>query len=218
MTDGDGTTVDVDDGFVDAELPRRRQTDSRERLVDLDQIKISSSDTLTGTSLFDGIGGLCLQAESGPARLRRAHRSRRARSPRAPRPWPLLMTTTAAAPSEICDELPAVSVPSLRNAGRSRASESADVLARTPSSSVNSIGSPLRCGMPTGTISSANTPFFCGGRELVAAGGELVLLLAGETVGVVALLGQQPHRLIGERVVQSVEGCVIEDLGVAMYR
>ena len=36
----------------------------------------------------------------------------------------LLMTTTAAAPSEIGDEVPAVMVPSARNAGRSFASVS----------------------------------------------------------------------------------------------
>ena len=66
------------------------------------------------------------------------------------------MTTTAAAPSEICDALPAVIVPSLAKAGRSFDSDSTVVSARTPSSAVTMTGSPLRCGTATGAISSAN--------------------------------------------------------------
>ena len=56
----------------------------------------------------------------------------------------LLMTTTAAAPSLICEALPALIVPSLVKAGRSLASDSAVVPGRTPSSSVTTSGSPLR--------------------------------------------------------------------------
>ena len=72
----------------------------------------------------------------------------------------LLITTTAAAPSEICDDDPAVMVPSLLNAGRSFDRLSAVVSARMPSSSLNCTGSPLRCGISTGTTSSSNRPFF----------------------------------------------------------
>ena len=72
----------------------------------------------------------------------------------------LLITTTAAAPSEICDADPAVMVPSLLNAGRSRPRLSVVVSARMPSSVRNSSGSPLRCGIETGTTSSSNTPSF----------------------------------------------------------
>ena len=70
------------------------------------------------------------------------------------------MTTTAAAPSEIWDAEPAVIVPSGANAGRSFASDSAVVSGRTPSSSLTTSGSPLRCGISTGTISSSNRPSF----------------------------------------------------------
>ncbi len=70
------------------------------------------------------------------------------------------MTTVAAAPSEICDELPAVMMPSLENAGRSLPMPSAVVSPRTPSSSVTSIGSPLRWGTDTGVISASKRPFF----------------------------------------------------------
>jgi hypothetical protein len=51
-------------------------------------------------------------------------------------------------------------VPSLANAGRSFPSTSAVVSPRMPSSSVTTIGSPLRCGTDTGVISSAKIPFF----------------------------------------------------------
>ena len=73
----------------------------------------------------------------------------------------LLITTTAQAPSEICEAEPAVMVPSLRNAGAQlaerlggRVAAHALVLAET------TIGSPLRCGIETGTISSSKRPFF----------------------------------------------------------
>jgi hypothetical protein len=70
-----------------------------------------------------------------------------------------LITTTAAAPSEIWLADPAVTVPSAENAGRSFASDAAVVPGRTPSSSDTVIGSPRRCGTVTLTISSSNSPF-----------------------------------------------------------
>ena len=53
------------------------------------------------------------------------------------------ITTTAAAPSEICEELPAVIVPSFEKAGRSAASDSTVVSARSPSS-VSTVVLPRR--------------------------------------------------------------------------
>jgi hypothetical protein len=72
----------------------------------------------------------------------------------------LLITTTAQAPSEICEDEPAVMVPSLLKAGRSLPSDSTVVSPRTPSSEETTTGSPLRCGISTGTTSSSKTPFF----------------------------------------------------------
>ena len=72
----------------------------------------------------------------------------------------MLITTTAAAPSEICEEVPAVIVPSLVNAGRSLASDSVVVSGRMPSSLAKRTGSPLRCGISMGVISASKTPFF----------------------------------------------------------
>jgi hypothetical protein len=85
----------------------------------------------------------------------------------------LLITITAAAPSEICDALPAVIVPSFENAGRRAPSDSVVVPGRTPSSESTTIGSPLRCGMETGVISSAKRPSFwaAAARSFVARPG-----------------------------------------------
>ena len=68
------------------------------------------------------------------------------------------MTTTAQAPSEIWDAVPAVIVPSAVKAGLSLASASAVVPGRMPSSSVTDSSPPL-LATGTGTISSANRPF-----------------------------------------------------------
>ncbi len=61
---------------------------------------------------------------------------------------------SAAAPSLMGEELPAVMVPSGENAGRSPASDSGVLSARTPSSAETTV-SPLRPLTVTGTISSA---------------------------------------------------------------
>ena len=68
------------------------------------------------------------------------------------------VTTTAAAPSEICEAVPAVIVPSWLKAGLSLASVSAVVPGRMPSSSVTVSCSPF-AGTGTPAISAANRPF-----------------------------------------------------------
>ncbi len=68
------------------------------------------------------------------------------------------VTTSAAAPSDRGEELPAVMVPSFANAGRRAPSDSAVVSGRTPSSWETTSGSPLRCGISTGAISPSKTP------------------------------------------------------------
>ena len=69
-----------------------------------------------------------------------------------------LVTSTAAAPSTIWLEFPAVTLPSGRNAGWSEASFSADVSRRGASSTAKS--DAARAGSPTstGTISFSNRP------------------------------------------------------------
>ena len=76
------------------------------------------------------------------------------------------MTTTAEAPSLVCEELPAVTLPRAWNAGRSFASASSDVSRRGPSSIATVIsvafgGPPFgvcTTRVVTGTISSAKRP------------------------------------------------------------
>ena len=79
------------------------------------------------------------------------------------------ITTAAAAPSDVCDELPAVTVPLAWKAGFNFASASIDVSARGPSSALNSIsvffGFDFASGAVkvtgTGTISCSNCPAAC---------------------------------------------------------
>ncbi len=66
-------------------------------------------------------------------------------------------TRQAAAASFCCAALPAVTVPP-GMIGRSAASDSSVVSARTPSSRSKTTGSPLRWGISTGTISSSKSP------------------------------------------------------------
>ena len=68
------------------------------------------------------------------------------------------ISTTAQAPSEICEADAAVIVPSGVKAGRSPLSASAVVSGRMPSSASKMTGSPRRCGTGTPTISLASRP------------------------------------------------------------
>ena len=74
-------------------------------------------------------------------------------------------TTTQAAPSLIDDELPAVTVPPLRNAGCSLAMRSSEASGRGPSSEWTVTGSPFGCGASTVTISSSKRPASRGGHR-----------------------------------------------------
>ena len=79
------------------------------------------------------LAGCICRVESGPATMPCAPISASHARPSSSA-LALLITTTAQAPSEICDAEPAVMVPSLANAGRSAPSDSAVVSPRTPSS------------------------------------------------------------------------------------
>ena len=60
----------------------------------------------------------------------------------------------------------AVTVPSLANAGLRPVTDSRVVPGLMNSSAAKAIGSPLRCGIITETISSANLPAFCAASAL----------------------------------------------------
>src|ERR1700738_2275831 len=88
------------------------------------------------------------------------------------------MTNVAAAPSEVCEELPAVTVPLAWNAGLSAARADRDVSARGPSSTLKIIS--WRLGFEplgvvkltgTGTVSSANLPACIAARAFWWLGG-----------------------------------------------
>ncbi|MNT05666.1 hypothetical protein D3C72_1402940 [compost metagenome] len=70
------------------------------------------------------------------------------------------ITTTAAAPSLRPEALAAVTVPALSKAGFRPDRLSSVAPWRTNSSVLNATGSPLRCGISTGTISSSKRPAF----------------------------------------------------------
>ena len=121
-----------------------------------------------------------------------------------------LVTTTAAAPSEICDALPAVTVPSCVNAGFSAASDSTLVSGLIPSSRSKTTGRPWRCGTSTGTTSSASRPeSHALGRAPVRPLGPRVLLraldaeLAADDVGPLAhvvVVEARPQTVVDHRV------------------
>ncbi|MCY1221751.1 hypothetical protein D9M72_338200 [compost metagenome] len=76
------------------------------------------------------------------------------------------ITTTAAAPSFRPEALAAVTVPALSKAGLRPDMLSSVAPWRTNSSVLKATGSPLRCGISTGTISSSNLPAFCAASAL----------------------------------------------------
>src|SRR5215467_4075497 len=123
---------------------------------------------------------------SGPATLPCAPTSASTPIPRAAAASADI-TTTAHAPSEICEAEPAVIVPSAPNAGGSLPSASAVVSGRTPSSASNRIGSPRR------------------GGALMRPGRELVLLGAADAQAGIMGVGELAHRGMVERVGQAVE-------------
>ena len=68
-----------------------------------------------------------------------------------------LMISTAAAPSEICDDVPAVTVPVSEKAGLSAASFSSEVSRRTPSSALKSPRTSAAPGTSGCTRASSGT-------------------------------------------------------------
>ena len=123
-----------------------------------------------------------------------------------------LMMSTAEAPSVICDELPAVTLPSGLNAGFSLASVSAVVSGRMPSSAVTissvsmSLPVSLSSGLAwTGMISLSKRP------SSVAWAARCWLLGAE---GVEVLAGEAP--LLGDQLGRDALGHEAADVGVAL--
>src|SRR5690606_14930146 len=143
-------------GSRPSSLVDARPTAANASLISTTSRSVGSMPSFLQAAAIARDGWLC-RVESGPATTPCAPISASQVRPSSSA-LVLLITTTAAAPSEIWEALPAVMVPSLEKAGRSLPSDSTVVSGRMPSSSRKSMGSPLRCGTWTVTTSSSNLP------------------------------------------------------------
>ena len=166
MADGDGAAVDIDLLGVEAQLAHARDRLAGERLVELDQVEVVDRQTRAIQRLARG-------GDRSKTHGRRIDPGHRARHHAGNGPPAELagscseVTSTAAAPSLMPDELPAVTDPdpSFLNAGFSEASFSSVVSGRGCSSARSS--SRRRPWPPApmiGTTSSAKRPASCGSR------------------------------------------------------
>ena len=137
VAERDRAAVDVDLVRVDAELAGGHDADGGERLVDLDEVEVGAARCPPWRSAAAiALAGCSCRLASGPATTPCAPISASQVRPSSSA-LALLITTTAAAPSEICEAEPAVMVPSVENAGRSLPRDSAVVSPRMPSSVLN---------------------------------------------------------------------------------
>ena len=126
-----------------------------------------------------------------------------------------LITTTAAAPSEIGDEVPAVIVPSCRNAGRSAPSVSAVVSGRMPSSASMTVSVAPLAGLDRDDLVAHPPLALRRGGALVAERGVRVLLGPGDPEALAAAVGRLAHRQAVPRIDQTVERHVVAHQDVA---
>ena len=123
VTEGDGAAVGVHHLHVGVVLLLPRQHDRGEGLVDLDRVDVVQRQLGPLQHLGRGRDRpVSMVTGSTPARAK-AWKRARGRSPRA-LAFSSLMISTAEAPSVICDEFPAVTLPSSLKAGFSLASVS----------------------------------------------------------------------------------------------
>ena len=181
------------------ELAHARQHLRGERLVDLDQVDVV--DRQPGALERLPAGGDRAHAHVGrvDAGGRRSPRSRASGAlPRrsAARSEP---TTRQAAPSLICDALPAVTEPPSRKAGLQRASFSSVVSRRTPSSASTSTVSPRRPfdgrGLDRHDLAGERARVLRRGGAPVRLDRERVLVGARDLVALGHVLGRLAHAL-----------------------
>ena len=144
-------------------LSQASTTDAKASLISTRSMSSSVSLARSSTLVVAGMGPVSIVTGSTPARAKAWKRARGV-SRRADA-LSSLMTSTAEAPSVICELLPAVTLPSGLNAGLRLASVSTVVSGRMPSSAVT--GSPDSVILPvslslclaaTGRISRSNRP------------------------------------------------------------
>ena len=159
--------------------------------------------------------GCICRRRVGAGDLAVTRRSRRARSRPSSSALALLITTTAQAPSEICEAEPAVMVPSLSNAGRSLRQRlgggvAADALVlRRPRP-----GRPCAAGSRPGRprrrrrrSSSAAAARWCDWAANASCSSRVSCAPAA-----LQLLGAGAHRLVGELVEEPVVGHRVDEL------
>ena len=105
MPHRDRTTIDIHRAGIKSEFPRRGDPHRRECLVDLHQIQILRLEPLRAHAFAIARAGCDCNVESGPATAPCAPISATQVRPNSSA-LARLITTTAAAPSEICDALP----------------------------------------------------------------------------------------------------------------
>ena len=111
MAERDGAAVDVQPLGIDRQLAQAREHLRGERLVQLDEVDVVERQArrASATLRIAGTGPMPKRSGSTPAVAK--PRSAPAASGRAPARSSADVTSTAAAPSLVCDELPAVTVP-----------------------------------------------------------------------------------------------------------
>ena len=140
MPDGDGAAVRVDALHVGLELPLPREHDRRERLVDLDDVDVRHRQIVVGEQLARRGDRPFEHQHRVTADEARLHDPARGVTPSS-RALSRDMSSTAPAPSAICDEVPAVCTPSGRPVGFSAASASSVVSRRPSSRATRCVGS-----------------------------------------------------------------------------
>ena len=110
MTESDGSPVDVHLRGIEAELLDDRQRLRGEGFVQLDEVDLIEGEPGQLERLGNGINGpMPISSGKQPAVAKETKRARGWMPRAAARSAD--MTTAAAAPSEVCDEFPAVTVP-----------------------------------------------------------------------------------------------------------
>ena len=155
--------------------------DGAERLVDLDDVEIVRRDALLGAAPSRSRGQAARAASCRGRRPGRTAPTTASTGQPFSSACDRVVRTTADAPSEICDELPAVIDPPSAKAGRRPASVSTVVSGRMPSSFVTTTGAPLRCGISTGDdLGVEDAARLRRGGALMRARGDGILRLAGD--------------------------------------
>ena len=181
----------------DLELPNAREHLHGKRFVDFEQVDVIKREARFGNDAADRFDGRREQILRLAARGGRGDDSRERLAAQCARLPIRTPTTTAAAPSLIMDELPAVIVVSGPNAGFKRASCARSVSARGPSS--REIESSDARRLATGTISAANSSSI-GGRDRPAMTFqcEPILFVARDAGLRSERVGDFAHRLLAE--------------------